>query len=81
MSYLEEDRATLIRKYGKYLRHYHANDTNFHGPGWGEVDFAPIFDALRDINYDRYVSVEVFRFEAGPEAIAQKSLEYMKQFV
>jgi len=25
--------------------------------------------------------VEVFRFEAGPEAIAQKSLEYMKQFV
>lgn len=81
MSFLEEDRATTIQKYGRYLRHYHANDTNFHGPGWGDVDFGPIFDALRAINYDRYVSVEVFRFEAGPEAIATRSLAYMKQFV
>jgi sugar phosphate isomerase/epimerase len=81
MSYLQEDRATLIRKFARYLCHYHANDTNFHGPGWGEVDFAPIFEALKDIEYDGYVSVEVFRFEAGPEAIAEKSLAYMKQFV
>ncbi len=76
-----EDRATLIRKYAKYLRHYHANDTNLNGPGWGEVDFAPIFEALRDIDYDGYVSVEVFKFEPGPEAIAEKSLAYMRRFV
>ncbi|MFA7691486.1 MAG: sugar phosphate isomerase/epimerase [Candidatus Hydrogenedentes bacterium] len=81
MSFLEDDRATVIKKFGKYLRHYHANDTNFHGPGWGDVDFAPIFEALRAINYDHYVSVEVFRFEAGPESIAQRSLAYMKRFV
>lgn len=81
MSFLEEDRATTIRKYGKHLRHYHANDANMNGPGWGSVEFGPIFKALRDIHYDRYVSVEVFNFEPGPEAIATKSLAYMKQFV
>lgn len=76
-----EDRGTLIRKYASYLAHYHANDSNLNGPGWGDVDFAPIFEALKDINYQDYVSVEVFKFEPGPEAIATKSLQYMKQFV
>lgn len=79
MTFEQESRATLIRKYAKYLRHYHANDENLNGPGWGDVDFAPIFEALRDIGYAGYVSVEVFNFDAGPEAIATKSLEYMNR--
>ena len=77
----EEDRPDLIRKFADHMRHYHANDANLHGPGWGEVDFAPIFQALKDVRFDGYVSVEVFNFDPGPEAIATKSLEYMKQFV
>lgn len=81
MTFEAESRADLIRKHARYLRHYHANDENLNGPGWGEVDFAPIFSALHDIDYPHYVSVEVFNFEPGPEAIATKSLEYMKRFV
>lgn len=77
----KETRPELIRKYAPYMRHYHANDSNLNGPGWGDVDFAPIFEALKEINYDGYVSVEVFKFEPGPEAIAVKSLEYMRKFV
>jgi sugar phosphate isomerase/epimerase len=76
-----EGRPATIRKHAKYLAHYHANDANLEGPGFGDVDFGPIFEALRDIDYQRYVSVEVFKFEPGPEAIATKSLEYMRQFV
>ncbi len=79
MTFEEESRADLIRKYADYLAHYHANDENLNGPGWGEVDFAPIFKALKDIDYGGYVSVEVFEFGPGPEAIATKSIEYMKQ--
>jgi len=74
-------RGETIRKYGDYLRHYHANDENLEGPGFGDVDFGPIFEALADIGYDRYVSVEVFKFDPGPEAIAEKSLSYLRQFV
>lgn len=81
MTFEKESRAALIRKHAKHLAHYHANDENLNGPGWGNVDFAPIFEALQDIRYQGYVSVEVFEFGPGPEAIATKSLEYMKRFV
>jgi sugar phosphate isomerase/epimerase len=77
----KEDRPALIRRCAKYLKHYHANDPNLNGPGWGDVEFGPIFEALEDIRYDGYVSVEVFKFEPGPEAIATKSLDYMRRFV
>ena len=75
-----EGRPATIRKHAKYLKHYHANDANLEGPGFGDVDFAPIFQALRDINFTGYASVEVFKFEPGPETIATKSLEYMRSF-
>lgn len=81
MAFEEESRPALIQRYARYLRHYHANDENLEGPGFGDVDFGPIFDALRGIGYERYVSVEVFKFDPGPEAIAERSLAYMKRFV
>jgi sugar phosphate isomerase/epimerase len=76
-----DGRPSTIRKHAKHLAHYHANDANLEGPGFGEVDFTPIFQALKDIDYQGYVSVEVFIFDPGPEAIATKSLKYMQQFV
>lgn len=76
-----KDRPEIIREYSRYLHHYHANDPNLHGPGWGEVEFGPIFEALKEIEFDRYVSVEVFNFEPGPVAIAGRSFEYMQKFV
>jgi sugar phosphate isomerase/epimerase len=81
MAFEKEGRPATIRKYGKYLAHYHANDENLNGPGWGEIDFAPIFEALNDIKYDGYMSVEVFKFEPGPEKIAKTSLDYMRKFL
>lgn len=81
MAFEKQTRAELIKKYAHHLAHFHANDENLNGPGFGDVDFAPIFEALKAIDYPDYVSVEVFNFEPGPEAIATKSLEYMKRFV
>tara|TARA_R110001592_G_scaffold35492_7_gene120703 strand:- start:563 stop:1375 length:813 start_codon:yes stop_codon:yes gene_type:complete len=81
MTFEEDDRATLIRRYADKMKHYHANDENLNGPGFGDVDFAPIFGALKEIDFQGYVSVEVFNFEPGPETIASQSLAYMKQFV
>jgi sugar phosphate isomerase/epimerase len=69
----------LIRKYAKWLVHFHANDANRQGPGMGELDFAPIFQALRDVRFDGWVSVEVFDYSPGPERLAKESLEYMRQ--
>jgi sugar phosphate isomerase/epimerase len=59
--------------------HFHANDKNMKGPGFGDVDFRPIATALKSTGYSGYVSVEVFNFEEGPETIASRSLDYLKK--
>ena len=68
----------IIRESWPHFAYFHANDRNLKGPGFGDVDFKPIAAALRDVGYDGVVSVEVFKFEEGPEAIATRSIEYLK---
>lgn len=69
----------IIRESWPHFAHFHANDRNLKGPGFGDVDFQPIAGALREVGYDGYVSVEVFKFEDGPEVIARRSLDYLQQ--
>ncbi len=68
-----------VRKAAPHLRHVHANDVNKLGPGMGEVDFIPLAKALKEINYDGFVSVEVFDFTPGAERIAKESLDYLRK--
>lgn len=69
----------IIRDSWPHFGYFHANDRNLKGPGFGDVDFAPIAAALKEVGYEGYVSVEVFNFEEGPEVIATRSLEYLKK--
>ncbi len=69
----------IIRESAGKFAYFHANDANLKGPGFGDVDFHPIAAALRDVGYDGTVSVEVFKFEEGPEVIATKSIEYLRR--
>jgi sugar phosphate isomerase/epimerase len=68
----------IIRESWPHFAYFHANDRNLKGPGFGDVDFRPIAAALREVGYTGTVSVEVFKFDEGPEVIATKSLEYLK---
>ncbi len=69
----------LIHKYPQLTRHFHVNDSNLLGPGMGETDYAPIFQALQETNYNGWVSVEVFDYKPGAEYIAETSLSHMRQ--
>jgi sugar phosphate isomerase/epimerase len=69
----------IIQESWPHFAYFHANDKNLKGPGFGDVDFKPIAAALKEVGYEGYVSVEVFKFEEGPEAIATRSLDYLKR--
>jgi len=79
MSTEKSSAPDLIRRHADRLGHFHANDPNLRGPGFGKTDFVPIFQALKDVGYSGWVSGEVFDYSPDPETIARESLRYMRR--
>ena len=73
--------AQLMRETKDQLWHVHVNDANQRGPGFGETDFVSVMRTLREIDYQKYVSVEVFNMEPDPRSIAAGSLKYLQGIV
>ncbi len=67
----------IIRDNADVMMHFHANDPNLLGPGMGDVEFRPIFEAVADVGYQGWTSVEVFDYSLGAEAIARQSMANM----
>ena len=70
--------ADQLKAVWPLFKHVHVNDPNLLGPGMGDLDFRPIVATLRDLGYDRWLSLEVFKFELGSENIARQSLANLK---
>ena len=69
----------VIRDHADIMYHFHANAANCRGPGMGDIDFIPILQALVDVNYEGWVSVEVFDYDPGVEALAGDSIRYLER--
>ena len=58
--------------------HFHGNDVNHRGPGQGPTNLNDVANALKNINYTGWVSVEPFDYHPTPEDCARISLENLQ---
>ncbi len=56
----EKDTGAAIRKVGKHLGHFHASESDRGVPGTGQVAWDDAFAALKDLGYDKWVTIESF---------------------
>ncbi len=90
----EKDIAAGYRTVGKHLKHVHTCENDRGTPGSGHVEWAAVFRALRDLNYDGWLTIESFGFALGdlssaaaiwrdiektPESIAYDGIGFLKK--
>lgn len=74
----------LIRRYGERIRYVHLKDYvadpfGFVPLGEGQLDLEPVAQALRDIGYDGWITVETDGYPGDPRTSAITSRRYLKK--
>jgi len=72
-----------VYRMGQNLRHVHVSDNDRLPPGAGSADFPAFVDALIDIGYDGYLTMETGFHRRGisPDQDAREGLEYLRPLV
>ena len=70
----------VIKKYLPYIEHVHINEMDGRHPGTGDYDFIPVLQALKDVKFEHWVSLEVFKFKPSPEVVARDSERLLRQW-
>jgi len=84
--------SDAFRASGKALIHVHLADSNRAAPGAGHMDFLPIMKALKDIEYEGYLTFELLPASADPfgtlrrgggkeffDTYTEQAIKYMKE--
>ena len=78
MSDMPKGIVTTTREYAKGADHFHTNEPGGKGPGMGDLDFEPVFRALKESGYQGWVSAEPFDYTPDSETVARKALETLR---
>src|SRR5919198_1074078 len=82
-----EDPAQLIYNLSEHIGHFHLADiahTRVHNhliPGQGAIDFRTIFKAINQINYDGFITVELYPYQDDPVYAARVSHRYLTNII
>jgi sugar phosphate isomerase/epimerase len=80
---VNEDPATLVYELSDYIEHFHLADianTRMHNhliPGKGSIDFRRVFDAIDDIGYQGFITVELYPYQDNPVQAAKEAYSYL----
>jgi sugar phosphate isomerase/epimerase len=71
----------LIAKHFKRIYHVHVQEQGGKHLGTGTAvnDYVKAFQTLKDLGYDKWISLEVFDFSPGGRTIAEESMAVLKQ--
>ena len=90
----EKDIAAGYRTLGRHLKHVHTCENDRGIPGSGHIEWPAVFQALRDLGYDGWLTIESFGFALGdlsaaaaiwrdiertPESIAFEGVKFLKK--
>ena len=83
---LGEDIPKTIKNLGKKIIHTHISDCknkiHYHLiPGKGEIDFLEMYKALQEINYDGFLTAELYTYSENPEMAAKQTIRYLEKLV
>ncbi len=84
---VNEDPAALVNKLADYIEHFHLADISSNRvhnhliPGQGAIDFSSVFKAMNEINYDGFVTVELYPYQDNPIDAAKKAYEYLNGLI
>jgi sugar phosphate isomerase/epimerase len=75
-----EERSILdtIRAHGPHIRHFHLCESNGGPYGSGNVDFAAVLAELRNIGYQCYASVKIYR-HVGWEEGSRSAADFLRR--
>ncbi len=80
------DIPAAIRQLKKFVRHVQIEDVAADGsgevvvPGTGALDFAAVFEALDEIGYDDWLTVDLSGADVHPDDAARQALKFLGQF-
>lgn len=74
-----EPHPAVVERYFDLIRHVHVNEMDGRHPGTADYDFKSIFETLRRLQYQHWISLEAFDFTPGAEKIAAESLRFIEK--
>jgi protein FrlC len=82
---LGENIQQCVRTLGKKIWNLHVEDIpgrkHYHMiPGEGTLDWQGLRDALEEVDYKRFLTVELYTHTANPHEAAQKSYEFLNRY-
>ena len=84
---VDEDPAKLIHEMQDYIHHIHLEDIDsarkhYHLiPGRGCIDFKKIFNSLNSIDYDGFITIELYPYQDNPKQAAAESMKFINSIL